>query len=224
MAQKILIVGASRGIGLELTRQAVARGDDVVATVRSDAGAAVLSEHGVQVFRADVVDEASLAAAAAAVDGPLDLLVCNAGIYRGRGDMHADDMGADAWADVLMTNVAGPFLVAKAFLPKMASPGGRIAILSSVMGSTAGVAGNAYIYRASKAGATNVAANLAVELAPKGISVGAYHPGWVQTDMGGASAAVTVQDSAAGLLARFGALGPQTTGVFEDYQGTPIPF
>ena len=224
MAQKILIVGASRGIGLEMAKQAKARGDEVIATARNDAGAAALADAGVQALSADVVDEAALAAAAAAIDGEIDLLVCNAGVYRGRGDMNADDMAADAWADVLMTNVAGPFFVAKAFLPKLKSPGGKIAILSSIMGSTAKAAGNAYIYRASKSGATNVAANLAVELAPRGVSVGAYHPGWVQTDMGGASAAVTTPDSAAGLLARFDALGPDTSGVLEDYQGTPIPF
>jgi len=224
MAQRILIIGASRGIGLEMARQAKARGDEVQATVRSDAGATALADLGIRALQADVVDEAALAAAANSIEGQIDLLICNAGVYRGRGGMDADDMGADAWQEVLMTNVAGPFLAIKAFLPKMKAPGGKIAVLSSVMGSTAGVAGNAYIYRASKAGATNVAANFAVELTPNGISVGAYHPGWVQTDMGGASAAVTVQDSASGLLARFNALGPETTGVFEDYQGTPIAF
>lgn len=224
MAQKILIIGASRGIGLELARQAKDRGDDVTGTVRSDAGAAALAEIGVPAMHADITDEAALAAAAASIEGPIDTLICNAGTYRGRGNMDAEDMGADAWQEVLMTNVAGPFFAVKAFLPKMRAPGGKVAVLSSVMGSTAGVAGNAYIYRASKAGATNVACNFAEELAPRGIAVGAYHPGWVQTDMGGAEAAVTIPDSAAGLLARFDALGPDTTGVFEDYQGTPIAF
>ncbi|MEM7060466.1 MAG: SDR family oxidoreductase [Pseudomonadota bacterium] len=223
MAQKILIVGASRGIGLELARQCKARGDQVTATVRSDTGAAALADLDVTVLKADIVDEAALTAVASAVDG-IDLMICNAGIYRGRGDMHAEDTGADAWQEVLMTNIAGPFLAVKACLPNITAPGGKIAVISSVMGSTAGVTGNNYIYRSSKAGATNVACNLAQELASKGISVGAYHPGWVQTDMGGTSAPVTIPDSAAGLLARFEALGPETTGVFEDYQGAPIPY
>lgn len=221
MTQTILICGASRGIGLEMARQAKTRGDRVIATVRSDT--AVLDGIADQVLRCDVTDEAALAEVAKSVDG-VDLLVLNAGVYRGRGGIDADDMGADAWAETLMTNVAGPFMAARALLPRIKTPGGRIAILSSVMGSSADAPGGSYIYRASKAAATNIARNLAVELAPSGIAVGAYHPGWVRTDMGGASAAVSVEDSAAGLLARFDALGPETSGVFEDFRGQSIPF
>ena len=80
------------------------------------------------------------------------------------------------------------------------------------------------IYRATKAAATNLARSMALELADDGIAVGAYHPGWVQTDMGGAEAAITVEESAEGLLQRFAALGPATSGVFETYQGEEIPF
>ena len=224
MAQKILIIGASRGIGLEMAKQSQATGHDVVATARNDAGLSQLSDAGVQAVQADIVEEASLAAAAAQVSGPIDLLICNAGIYRGRGDLSADDLGADAWSDVLMTNAAGPFLAVQAFLPKISTDGGKIAIISSIMGSSAKAAGNGYIYRASKAAATNIAANLAIELAPRGIYVGAYHPGWVRTDMGGPSAAVSIEDSASGLLNRFQALGAATSGVLEDFEGTPIPF
>lgn len=222
MAQSILVVGASRGVGLELVRQAAGRGDSVIATVRRQADAPAGTAR--QVLTCDVTDEASLAAAAAAIAAPVDLLVVNAGRLRGRGGLDSEDAGADAWADILMTNVAGPFLAVRAFLDKIVSPGGRIAIVSSVMASSARPGGNAYIYRASKAGATNVAANLAVELAPRGIAVGAYHPGWVRTDMGGPTAAISVGESAAGLLARFDALCPETTGVFEDYSGEAIPF
>ena len=221
MTQTILICGASRGIGLEMARQAKARGNRVIATVRGDT--APLEDIADQVLKCDVTDEAALANVADAV-GDIDLLVVNAGVYRGRGGIDADDMGADAWAEVLMTNVAGPFLAVRALLPKIKAPGGRIAILSSIMASSADAPGGSYIYRSSKAGATNVARNLAVELAPRGIAVGAYHPGWVRTDMGGPSAAVSVEDSAAGLLTRFDALGPETSGVFEDYRGQAIPF
>ena len=121
-------------------------------------------------------------------------------------------------------NVAGPFLTVQAMLGKMTRPGGRIAVISSKMGAQASAPGNAYIYRASKAAATNVARNLATELAPSGIWVGAYHPGWVRTDMGGSSADISVEESASGLLSRFDALSADTTGVVEDYAGTPVPF
>lgn len=224
MTQTVLIAGASRGIGLEMATQAKARGDTVIAMVRSAASADALAGKIDQTLIADVTDEASLATAASQVTQDLDLLICNAGVYRGRGDMYAQDMGADAWSNVLMTNVAGPFFVAKAFRPRLEAKRGKIAILSSVMGSSSQAKGDGYIYRSSKAAATNIALNLATELRPSGIAVGAYHPGWVRTDMGGPSAAVSVEDSASGLLARFDALSLETTGVFEDYSGQSIPF
>ena len=84
--------------------------------------------------------------------------------------------------------------------------------------------GGAYIYRASKAAVLNLGRNLAVDLKRDGIAVGIYHPGWVQTDMGGGGANVTQEASAHGLVARFEALSLQTSGVFEAYDGSPIPF
>lgn len=224
MAQTILIAGASRGIGLEMAKQAAARGDTVIAMVRSESSAEALEGIASTVLIADVTDEAALQKAAEALASDLDLLVCNAGIYRGRGDLNSDDLGADAWSEVLMTNVAGPFLVIKAFLPSLKTPGGKIAIISSVMASSARAPGGGYIYRSSKAAATNIACNLAAELQPQGIAVGSYHPGWVRTDMGGPSAAISPQESATGLLQRFDTLSMQTTGVFEDYAGEAIPF
>jgi NAD(P)-dependent dehydrogenase (short-subunit alcohol dehydrogenase family) len=224
MAQRILVAGASRGLGLELVRQSAARGDAVTGTARSEDGLRRIEQAGGRALRLDVTDEAALAAAGAATDEPIDLLVCNAGILRGRGGIGADDTGAEAWAAVLMTNVAGPFLTVRAFLARVEAAKGRIAIVSSVMGSSGRPYGGSYIYCASKAGATNLARNLAVELDGRGIAVGAYHPGWVRTDMGGSRAAVSPEESARGLLARFDALSLDTTGVFEDYRGDPIPF
>lgn len=222
MAQSILIAGASRGIGYEMARQAIARGDRVIATARSQDGLERLVALGAEAHLLEVTDEGSSHALAAAITGPIDLLVINAGIYRGRGGIDADDSGADAWADVLMTNVAGPFLVARAMLGHL--NGGKIAIVSSKMGSSARAPGGGYLYRASKAAVTNVACNLASELQSRGIAVGSYHPGWVRTDMGGSGADISVEESASGLLARFDALSIETTGVFEDYAGTVIPF
>ena len=119
MTQTLLICGASRGIGREMVRQAAARGDRVIATVRGDVEA--LQDDADLVLRCDITDEAALTAVAAAA-GEIDVLVVNAGVYRGRGGIDADDMGADAWSEVLMTNVAGPFFAVKALLPKLRAP------------------------------------------------------------------------------------------------------
>lgn len=223
MTQTLLIAGASRGIGLEMARQAKARGDTVIAMLRSAASAQALEGIADQVLIAGVTDETALEKAAAELESDVDLLVCNAGVYRGRGGIDADDMGADAWSETLMTNVAGPFFVTKAFLPRL-KPSGKVVIVSSKMGSSAHAPGGGYIYRSSKAAATNLACNLAAELKPKGIAVGSYHPGWVRTDMGGSAADISAEESAAGLLSRFDALSLETTGVFEDYAGEAIPF
>lgn len=232
MPRTILISGANRGVGLALARQAAARGDAVLATARDPARAAALNAlratgGDVSVFRLDVTDPASAADLAAQLTGrALDLLVCNAGAMIGRGGIDDPSCTAEAWREVLMTNAAGPFFTVRALLPllRKARGGAKVAVISSRMGSSAAARGSAYLYRASKAAATNLAVNLAVELKPLGIAVGAYHPGWVRTDMGGTGADLTPDQSAAGLLARFDALSLATTGVVEDYQGVPIAF
>ena len=84
--------------------------------------------------------------------------------------------------------------------------------------------GGAYIYRATKAAVTNLGRNLATDLRAEGIAVGVYHPGWVQTEMGGPGAEIDVATSVAGLMARFAALDLADTGCFRNHDGAPIPF
>jgi NAD(P)-dependent dehydrogenase (short-subunit alcohol dehydrogenase family) len=92
------------------------------------------------------------------------------------------------------------------------------------MGSQQMATGGGYAYRASKAAATNLARNLAHDLAPEGIAVAAWHPGWVRTDMGGSAADISAEESAAGMLARLDALTPDKTGTFETYDGETLPW
>lgn len=95
----------------------------------------------------------------------------------------------------------------------------KIAIISSQMASHTRAPGGSYIYRASKAAVLNLGRNLSTDLASEGIAVGIYHPGWVQTDMGGAEGDITVDASVQGLALRFDALGMATTGCFETWDG-----
>jgi NAD(P)-dependent dehydrogenase (short-subunit alcohol dehydrogenase family) len=132
--------------------------------------------------------------------------------------------GAPLWADSFATNVAGVFHTVQAFLPQLRAARGKVAIISSAMGSDNRAPGGSYIYRASKAAALNLGRNLATDLAHEGIAVGIYHPGWVQTDMGGHGADITPTQSAQGLAQCFARLSLQSTGCFENYDGTAMPF
>lgn len=212
---KVLITGANRGIGRALYDGFSARGDEVTGTSRSDTSDGLV--------QADVTQPASLQALAAGRT-QLDLLVCNAGVYLDKGNSIGNGFRPDDWAASFATNVTGVYLSVEAMLPALEARGGKIAIISSQMGSSERAAGNALIYRASKAAALNLGRNLAVALAPKGIAVGIYHPGWVRTDMGGSEAAISVDEAASGLITRFDALSVETTGCFEMWNGEAMPF
>jgi NAD(P)-dependent dehydrogenase (short-subunit alcohol dehydrogenase family) len=211
----VFITGANRGIGLELANTYRAMGETVYATSR-------LAGNGF--LQLDVTDPIAQKQVAAQVNGPLDLLICNAGVYLEKGDRLEDGYAPQLWTDSFATNVTGVFLTVQALLPQLRAAKGKIAIISSQMGSDTRAPGGSYIYRASKAAVLNLGRNLAVDLAADAIAVGIYHPGWVQTDMGGAEASITVAQSAKGLVARFAHLSRATTGCFETYDGTPHPF
>ncbi len=231
-----MITGANRGIGLELTRQSVAMGDEVIACCRTPMEATELMALAhetdlISILGLDVRIERDMKPIAAGFSRRLDLLVCNAGVLSGRGGLQDPEQKSRNVEDTLMTNVGGVFFTARYFLPHLLAGSeergdapGKLAIISSQMGSSTRSGSNAIIYRASKAAATNLARSLAIELADRNIAVGAYHPGWVQTEMGGQNAAITPADSAAGLLKRFAELSMKTSGIFEDYNGLAIPF
>lgn len=216
-----LITGANRGVGAEMARQMKARGDRVIGCARSGA-----APEASVAWPLDVTDPASLGALEARLEGEaLDLLVCNAGALVGRGQMDDPVYTHEAFANVLAVNVTGVFMTIRACLPALRRGNlSKIAVISSQMGSSERAKGNAYLYRASKAAATNLAVSISTELSAEGIAVGAYHPGWVRTDMGGAEADISVGTSAAGLIQRFDALNVETAGCFEFYSGEPIPF
>ncbi|WP_132444379.1 SDR family NAD(P)-dependent oxidoreductase [Sulfitobacter indolifex] len=212
----IMITGASRGIGATLAAQYKDAGEEVIGTARGAGAEAVL----------DVIDPTSHAAFAASLaDRPLDLLICNAGVYLDKGDDLDAGFGPDLWAQSFATNVTGVFLTVQSLLPNLrAAKSAKIAIIASQMGSQTRAPGGSYIYRASKAAAINLGRNLAVDLKPEGIAVGIYHPGWVRTDMGGDQGEISVAESAQGLAQRIAALDLARTGAFETWDGRAHPF
>lgn len=206
----IVITGATRGIGAGLAAHYRTQGHHVTGTGRSAGADATL----------DVTQPEDHAALSTDLSGhEVDLLVCNAGVYLDKGEDLATGYAPDLWAQTFAANVTGVFLTVQSLLPNLrAARAPKIAIVSSQMASHTRAPGGSYIYRASKAAVLNVGRNLASDLAGS-IAVGIYHPGWVQTDMGGTAAAITVDQSVAGLVARFEALSLETSGVFETWDG-----
>ncbi len=213
----ILITGANRGIGLGLYQSYKTFGQSVMGTSREGAG---------DLLPLDVTDADSLATLAETLkDQPLDLLVCNAGVYLDKAETLDAGYAATLWAQTFAANVTGVFQTIQTLLPNLRlAEQGKIVIISSQMASHTRAPGGSYIYRASKAAALNLGRNLAADLRGDGIAVGIYHPGWVKTDMGGTSAEITVPESVAGLIQRFDALSLENTGCFETWDGRDHAF
>jgi NAD(P)-dependent dehydrogenase (short-subunit alcohol dehydrogenase family) len=221
----VLITGANRGIGLEYSRQFAAKGYQVIGTTRDPADAKDLSAVADRVEPLDVTDAASVAALAQRLRGvPIDILVNNAGMFD-RRDVTIDKVDFAMMEQTLAVNTLGPLRVTQALLPNLRA-GKRHAIvnMSSELGSIEQSSGRWYAYRTSKAALNQVNRTLSAELAPEGFICVVLHPGWVRTDMGGAAATYSPQESVAGLIAVIEKLEPADNGRFYDFKGNAIPW
>ena len=222
----VLLIGASRGIGLALARQYRAEGWRVIATARSDEGLSRLQALGCETLRVDVADPASNSGLAWALDGEkLDLAIYVAGVVdRAPAPQPPTREAFDA---LMHTNVLGAMQVIPQILPMLHEARGTLACISSVMGSQAQTTtGSAWLYRVSKAALNMVVRCVQAETAD--VTVLALHPGWVQTDMGGAQAPLTPVQSATDVrrtLAQVQAQrSPAHRGAFLNHDGTPLPW
>ena len=225
-ASRVLVVGASRGIGLEFVRQYRADGAIVVATARDADALTRLAELGAKALRLDVLDASSAAGLAWQLDGEaFDVAIVNAGV-NGRRTQGLEAPTADDFDAVMRTNVLGPMRVLPVIAEVLARADGErlpvVAVLTSRMGSM-GLRTNAasWLYRASKAAANSVVKDASIALAGRATCL-ALHPGWVRTDMGGAGADIDVDASVSGMRATLAAATPAQTGGFFNYDGTPL--
>jgi NAD(P)-dependent dehydrogenase (short-subunit alcohol dehydrogenase family) len=219
----VLVIGASRGIGLELVRQYRAEGVRVTATARDDTGLQALTSLGAEALRVDVARMASVSGLAWQIDGEaFDLVVVNAGVYGPR--LRTLDTPTDADFDQVMhTNALGPMRVIPQLLDALA-PGARVVFLSSVMASLGGRQQTiGWLYAASKAALNSVMKDVSLALADRATCI-AVHPGWVRTAMGGPQGQLSVEDSVTSLRATFARLGPADNGSFLNHDGTPLPW
>ena len=216
----ILITGANRGIGLELVRQLMARGDTVIAACR--AASRDLDATGAEVIEGlDVTSDDSVAALEGRLEGrTIDWLVNNAGILERTA---LDSLDFDAMERQFRVNSLGPLRVTAALRGRLAS-GSKVFIVTSRMGSIEdNTSGGSYGYRMSKAAVNMAGKSLAVDLADEGIGVFLLHPGWVATDMTGGTG-IAVEDSAAGLVATMARLETDQTGTFWHQEGYELPW
>jgi NAD(P)-dependent dehydrogenase (short-subunit alcohol dehydrogenase family) len=221
MTLKVMVVGASRGIGLEFVRQYREAGAAVTATARSDDGLARIQALGAKALRVDVANAAGASALAWPIDGEaFDIAIVNAGVYgpRSSGLQAPSQAEFDA---VMHTNVLGAMRVLP-LLAEALAPGARLAVISSRMGSM-GLRANpsGWLYRASKAALNSVLKDASLALAGRATCV-ALHPGWVRTDMGGSEADIDVAHSVATMRATLAALTPADTGAFFNHDGQPL--
>lgn len=219
-----LITGANRGIGLSLSQQLTARGDTVIGVCRRSSPA--LEATGAQVIDGvDVADADAVASLPARLGAPsIDGLVLNAGIFTNE---ILDALDDDAFARIqrqFEVNTLGPLRVAAALQGRLAK-GAKVGIITSRMGSLADNGSGAYYgYRASKAAVNAIGKSLALDLAPRGISVVLLHPGRVATDMLGGQGDIGPDEAAANLIARLDALTLADSGSFWHANGTPLPW
>ena len=218
----IFILGASRGIGLGLVREFLSRGWQVTASERSHSEELhAIDSDALTIVTADVTDPDSYADLPFA-NASLDAIIVNAGITGARHQSAEQASAADV-AEVMMTNAFGPARAAKALMPKM-KDSGTLGFMSSLMGSITDSSGGYELYRTSKAALNMLAKGIAEQDAgPRRIEVLSLHPGWVQTDMGGPNATLTVKQSVSGLADVIEGAGG---GAFRyvDYSGKDLPF
>lgn len=223
-----LITGATRGIGLEMTRQLLARGNTVIATSRTNTPSALtelaigapgrLTIKTLDLRDGPAIDRLGHELA----EIPVGVLVNNAGIF-GPERQSALDTDFDGFAETFAVNTLAPLHVAQALLPSLRqSRRPRIVTISSQMGQMSSPTTGYVAYRASKAAANKAMQLLAADVAPMGICVTCLHPGWVRTDMGGPGADIAVDTSVRGLIQVIDVLDRTCSGCFFDWRGEPL--
>ncbi len=225
----VIVTGANRGIGLEFARQYAADGWRVIATTRDPAKAADLSAtKGVEVRALEVADPASIQAFAQGLGGEaVDLLVNNAGVMGPEFPRQSKDgIDVEGWLHTMRVNTLAPLLLVLALRENLAkSKAPKVASITSQLGSIGeNESGGMYAYRVSKAALNMGNKSLAVDLRDRNICCIVLHPGWVQTDMGGANAPVKPTDSVAGMRRVIARAGMEVTGCFFGHDGREIPW
>jgi len=228
MPHTILITGANRGLGLEMTRQLTDAGHTVIGTARKPDEARELRDTAHRVEPLDITDQASVDALAASLDNdntPLDILINNAAVSPRPGTI--DDLDLQTLHDETTIQYLGPLRVTRALLPALRRGNHKlIASITSNLGSHADAEGSGgfYAYRAGKSALNMLTICIAQDLKPEGFTVLAIHPGWVQTRMGGDQAPLQPEESIKGVLSVLLSATQEQSGQFIAWDGNNLPW
>ena len=228
--KNVLIVGASRGIGLGLVKEFVGEGDRVTATVRDKAKAtdlaALASSSGgkVKIETVDTADAKSAEGLRERLSGEtFDVVVVNAGV--GGPQANPRNVSDADFNALFLTNSLGPIRIAELMVKQVTPQTGVIGLMTSQLGSVEGAkAGGVELYRASKAALNSFTRSFAARHKDKGIAVLSLHPGWVKTDMGGAGADIDVETSTKGLVKVIERAEKDRQDGFFNYKGETLPW
>jgi NAD(P)-dependent dehydrogenase (short-subunit alcohol dehydrogenase family) len=219
-----VITGANRGIGRGLVEALLKSGERVIATHRPGregelAGLVSTAGGRLKLVALDVGDPLSVAGLGERVGESVDVLINNAGVLLERNSSTLDP-GLD-WATFetsFRINAIAPLFITRTLLPLL-NEGGKVIAISTSMSLMSSTLSDTTAYRASKTALNKIVQGLARDLVPRGIMVAAIHPGWVRTDMGGATAPICVEESAAVILQIIRDLTAAGTGLLYDYHG-----
>ena len=228
----VMIVGATRGIGLELTKQYAGEGNTVIACARDLRAASKLDElasssENIKIEELDIAEPSSIESASGRIGkDSIDSIIIVAGYVGGMPENQTiDNIDIDEWHRTLNINTIGPLLVARAFKENLSSSGnGNFMILSSQLAASTWPMGGMYVYSTTKAAVSKVGQILALDWSQEPITVSIMHPGWVQTDMGGPAAEITAEESASGIRNVLSGLKKEDSGNFYKWNGEIHPW
>jgi NAD(P)-dependent dehydrogenase (short-subunit alcohol dehydrogenase family) len=219
----VLIIGASRGLGLEFVRQYRLDGWHVIATHRRAGDAKKLQALGATAIKLDTTSATSIAAFTEALGRKsIDVAIYNAGVYGSRANP-SEPPARKGFDEVMHANVWGAMQLIPVVAPRLAKSTGKFAFVSSIMGSVSMMQNTGGMtYRASKAALNSVVKCASIFYADKGITCFVMHPGWVQTDMGGKEADITPEVSIAGMRKVIAKANLKSNGGFFNYTGETL--
>ena len=225
-----VITGANRGIGLELARQCIQRGDRVIAGCRNPDEAQELRDlTPTSLLPIDVGDEESVRSFSQAINEDITLLINNAGTSISNMGFKREEVGVldapvDLTLDMIRINGLSAATVTRSLADRLGSGSQVVNVTSQIGSMVVGANFNDLPYATSKAVMNMVTVQLATQLKEKGVSVVAFHPGWVRTDMGGSSADISVEESAHGILSTLETFPHEASGSFLRWDGSIHPW